>query len=156
MIKNIIIILFVGFFANTTLAQQKITVKVVSKDGKEPIEGASVHLKNTNKGTITDSNGIAVITMLSAKNNIIVVSYLGFKTVEKHVDTAIKKMLFIVLEEDTQHLEAVVVSSTRSKRSIAKIPTRIEVIGAEELGEKAVMKSVNIAMILRESTGIQM
>ena len=39
---------------------------------------------------------------------------------------------------------------------IEAIPTRIEVLGAEELTEKSIMRSSNIAMLLRESTGIQM
>ena len=42
------------------------------------------------------------------------------------------------------------------RRTVRKIPTRIEFIGAEELSEKAVMNPTNISMVLRESTGIQM
>ena len=46
--------------------------------------------------------------------------------------------------------------SSRSTRTVKKIPTRIEFIGTEELGEKAIMNPTNISMVLRESTGIQM
>jgi len=53
-------------------------------------------------------------------------------------------------------LDEVVIQSSRSTRTVRKIPTRIEFIGAEELGEKAVMNPTNISMVLRESTGIQM
>ena len=53
-------------------------------------------------------------------------------------------------------MEEVIVTATRSSRTIEESPTRIEFLAAEELGEKAVMNSTNIAMLLRESTGIQM
>jgi len=39
---------------------------------------------------------------------------------------------------------------------VRKIPTRVEFISSEELGEKAIMNPTNISMVLRESTGIQM
>lgn len=61
----------------------------------------------------------------------------------------------VALVPDNEHLEEVVISITRSGRTIEKMPTRVEVIDGEELGEKAVMNSANITMFLKESTGIQ-
>src|SRR5690606_24944677 len=54
-----------------------------------------------------------------------------------------------------EELDVVMVSSTRSSRTIADIPTRGEVIAGEELDEKANMKPGDIRMVLNESTGIQ-
>ena len=53
-------------------------------------------------------------------------------------------------------LEEVVIAATRSSRTIQDIPTRIEAITGEELGEKAAMNSTNIGMLLRETTGVHM
>ena len=53
------------------------------------------------------------------------------------------------------NLEEVVVTATRSSRSIANIPTRVETISGEELEEKGNMKPGDIRMMLNESTGIQ-
>ncbi|MDR1610875.1 MAG: TonB-dependent receptor plug domain-containing protein, partial [Candidatus Symbiothrix sp.] len=58
-------------------------------------------------------------------------------------------------EIEEQELEEIVVSSTRSTRTIERIPTRIEFIGGEELDEKGNMKPGDIRMLLNESTGIQ-
>jgi iron complex outermembrane receptor protein len=58
--------------------------------------------------------------------------------------------------EEGEELEEVVITSTRSSRTIQDIPTRIEAITGEELGEKAAMNSSNIGMLLRETTGVQM
>lgn len=60
------------------------------------------------------------------------------------------------LEEADHELEEVMIMANRSRRSIRRVPTRVEVIGGEELTEKNAMNSTNISMVLRESTGIQM
>ncbi len=63
-----------------------------------------------------------------------------------------------VLPETTsehEELDVVVISATRSTRTIDNIPTRVEVIAGEELDEKGNMKPGDIRMLLAESTGIQ-
>ncbi|MEL6538837.1 MAG: TonB-dependent receptor, partial [Bacteroidota bacterium] len=55
-----------------------------------------------------------------------------------------------------EHLEEVIITATRTSRTIDDLPTRVEAISSEELDEKSMMRSANIAMLLRESTGIQM
>jgi len=157
MIKNIWMSLLLGLSFNTILAQNSLQVKVLSKETKATIFGASVLLKNTNKGNTTDFKGFATLKNIPNGAHTIVISYLGFKTEEKTlIFPRNNTVIVFTLQEDEETLDAIVIQSTRSKRTIAKTPTRIEVIGLEELGEKAVMNSTNIAMILRESTGIQM
>ncbi len=56
---------------------------------------------------------------------------------------------------DTTELKEVIIRSTRSTRTIQNIPTRVELIGGEELEEKGNMKPGDIRMLLNESTGIQ-
>lgn len=51
-------------------------------------------------------------------------------------------------------VEEIVITSTRSRRSFAQQPTRVEVLGAEEINEKVNMKPGSIRMLLNESTGI--
>lgn len=156
MIKNIMIALFLGLFTTTIVAQNTITFKVIT-DEKEPVVGASIVLKNTIKGIETNFDGIAVFKNIPNGKQTFEISFIGFESVTKTIQFPTnQKEIIIELHEDAETLETVVIQSTRSKRSIAKIPTRIEVVGAEELGEKAIMNSANIAMVLRESTGIQM
>lgn len=57
-------------------------------------------------------------------------------------------------EAAEEAVEEIVITSTRSRRSFAQQPTRVEVLGAEELNEKANMKPGSIRMLLNESTGI--
>ncbi|TDQ25798.1 TonB-dependent receptor [Tenacibaculum caenipelagi] len=156
MLKNIVLVVAMMLFAIQAKAQNLVEFKILS-DEKEPIVGASVYLKNTTLGTETDFNGLARINSVPNGKQTFVVSFIGFETIEKTiVFPTTKKQFTLELHESEETLDAVVIQSARSKRTIAEIPTRIEVIGAEELGEKAVMNSANIAMLLRESTGIQM
>ncbi len=55
----------------------------------------------------------------------------------------------------TEELEEIMITSTRTSRTIKNTPTRVETIDAEELEEKANMRPANVSMVLHESTGIQ-
>lgn len=56
--------------------------------------------------------------------------------------------------EKEEKIEEVILKSTRTSRTIANTPTRVETIELEEIDEKANMRPSNVAMILHESTGI--
>ena len=56
--------------------------------------------------------------------------------------------------DDDHHIEEIVIISTRNLRSFEQQPTRIEVLGGEEVNEKANMKPGDIRMLLNEMTGI--
>ena len=59
-------------------------------------------------------------------------------------------------EKEAEQLEEVKVQSTRTNRTIRNTPTRIEILGAEELDEKGNMQAgAGITMLLNESTGLQ-
>lgn len=53
-----------------------------------------------------------------------------------------------------EEVEEIVVTTTRNRRSFEQQPTRVEVLGGEEINEKANMKPGDIRMLLNESTGI--
>ena len=57
-------------------------------------------------------------------------------------------------EEASEEIEELVITSTRNRRGFEQQPTRIEVLGGEEINEKANMKPGDIRMMLNESTGI--
>ncbi|MBC7524426.1 MAG: TonB-dependent receptor [Flavobacterium sp.] len=59
-------------------------------------------------------------------------------------------------ETEAEQLEEVKVQSTRTNRTIRNTPTRIEILGAEELDEKGNMEAgAGVKMLLNESTGLQ-
>jgi outer membrane receptor for ferrienterochelin and colicins len=52
-------------------------------------------------------------------------------------------------------LDTVIVQATRSGRAVNDLPIRVEVIGQEEIEEKAIMRPGNISMLLAETGGVR-
>lgn len=143
----------------TILTNAQNTFKAFIKDGKEkqPLQGATVTIKTLNKSTAADSLGFVILENIAAGKQEIVISHIGFQDKELKLIFPIlpDETLDIFLDEAEKENEEVIVTATRSSRSIANIPTRIETISGEELEEKGNMKPGDIRMMLNESTGIQ-
>ena len=116
-----------------------ITIKILSEIENEPLFGATVYFESLNKGTITDFDGLAIFNDIENNRYKIIISYLGYQTLETIIDTNNSSNLIFHLRSEANELDEIVIQSTRSTRTIQKVPTRIEFIGVEELGEKAIM-----------------
>ncbi|MDT0554513.1 TonB-dependent receptor [Patiriisocius hiemis] len=149
---KLILILCLSLQAQTS----DIQIKVLTEAENEPLLGATVYFEALEKGAVTDFDGIATFTEIPDGQHQIIISFLGFEALETTIQIPSNTALVFKLKEGGNQLDAVVLQSSRSTRTVRKIPTRIEFIGAEELGEKAIMNPTNISMVLRESTGIQM
>lgn len=83
----------------------KVTGNVTSSEDGLPVVGASVLVKGTTVGTVTDIDGNFVLTNVPASAKTIQVSFIGMTTEE----VAIKKVLNVVLHADTEVLDEVMV-----------------------------------------------
>lgn len=86
---------------------------VLSETNGEPVIGASVQVKGTTQGTITDFDG--KFSIIADKGGILVVSFIGMRTMEVPVAQDLK----IVLSENTSELDEVMVVAfgTTTKKS---------------------------------------
>jgi TonB-dependent starch-binding outer membrane protein SusC len=74
-------------------AQVNVSGTVV--DSREnPVQFASVKLKNTNLGTTTDANGKFSLT-LPGKGGLLEISYIGFKAQTVSVNNSLSDLIFI-------------------------------------------------------------
>src|SRR5690606_13940993 len=151
--KRILIVSFFMALGFCAFAQN--TFKAVIKDSekKEPLMGVTVQITGTAIATTSNENGQITLTDIPNGLQSIHFSYVGFNERINNfqfplTDTSVVEIL---LDESSEQLEEVVISSTRT---IQNIPTRIEFIGGEELDEKGNMKAGDIRMLLSESTGI--
>ena len=87
-------------------AQVSRVTGVVIDEEDEPIVGASVLVKGTSVGTITNVNGEFVLNNLPSTAKTLVVSYVGMETQE----VAIKPSVRVVLSYDSNQLEEVVIT----------------------------------------------
>lgn len=117
------ILMFTAILSNPVIAQnqtqvQEKTIKGVISDDSGPLEGASIVLKGTQTGVVTDSKGAFTFPKPLKVGDVLLVSYLGYKTVKVKIkaDTTALK---ITLAEDLVEFIGEVNTNTpyKSKRT---------------------------------------
>src|SRR5579863_1935303 len=93
-------------------AQTRISGKVIGSDDKQPIIGATIKIKGTNVGVVTDVNGN--FTLSGKTGYVLVISYIGYQT--KQVTVASADLGTITLEVTNSTLNEVVVTGYQSQR----------------------------------------
>ncbi|MCF0174099.1 MAG: TonB-dependent receptor [Bacteroidales bacterium] len=99
-------ILTIAVLVSASLSAQTMKVKCTVKDNLGPLPGASVAVKGTTIGTVANLDGVAELDNVKP-DDIIVVSFIGYGTVETPV--AGKSQLEIVLVDDSIALQETVV-----------------------------------------------
>lgn len=126
--KNKFLVLFVIFMSS--LSAQNIIKGQILDNNKTPIEGANVYWQNTSVSTITDKNGNFEIEK-TAKTNKLIISYVGFKTLEIEITTQ-EFISGILLNNQT--LKEVVVEKIKKSTEYSKSKaTNIQTLGQKEL-----------------------
>ncbi|WP_420553702.1 TonB-dependent receptor [Tenacibaculum aiptasiae] len=144
------VIFFTSFLS---FAQEKITISgtLKSETNGETLTGATVLLKGTNLGVSTNEYGFYSLTVPKG-NYTLIISYLGFTTVEKEVSLNSNLKLNFELQEDTSQLDEVVINSEGLKKtnirtpqmSVTKLSTKtIKQIPAV-MGEVDIIKSIQL------------
>ena len=113
---------------------QSVSVKgqVLDAEGI-PVIGASVLEKGTTNGVITDIDGNYSLNV-SSKNAVVVISYIGYKTVE--LPASNPNLSKVILKEDTEVLDEVVVVGygTQKKESLTGAVTVVDSKAFKEKG----------------------
>ncbi len=139
--------LFLGLIVQVTFAQKK-TISGTVSDQSGSLPGVSVLVKGTTKGVETDFDGNYKIT--SKKGDVLIFSYLGFKSVEKKVGNS--AFINVTLEEDNSVLDEVIVVAygTTTKEAFTG---SANVVGATDLALRSVTSP--IGAIEGKATGVQ-
>ncbi|ANH83116.1 collagen-binding protein [Niabella ginsenosidivorans] len=152
-VSGLLLLLCIGHWC---MAQHTFTSVIKDADTKEPLPGATVTLNGTARSVQTNEKGVAVVDNIPDGKQEFTFSFTGYST---HTLTRLypssDDTVTVLLSAADEDMDEVVVSSTRSTRTIQNTPTRVEFISGEELEEKANMKPGDIRMLLSESTGIQ-
>lgn len=137
--------------------QNTITIFTGEKSTAQPLPGVTARIDNSAVSGMSDSSGIIVLKNIPGGKQLLRIAMLGYAEIADTISfpRATADTLRYLMEEEAEEMEEVVITSTRSTRSIEDIPTRVEFIAGEELEEKANMKPGDIRMVLSESTGIQ-
>ena len=112
--KRIVILITLFFIAVGIFAQQTITGTVKGQNG-DALIGANVLIKETFKGTATNSEGKFKFTKIKPDTYIFSISYLGYKTLEKEVAIPTSDELVFTLEYSSILSDEVIIIATRAK-----------------------------------------
>ena len=136
------------------------TLKITVKDtlSSEPLIGVTAFIAQINKGAISNEQGEIYFDSLASGVFSLNISHVGYVSKAYTFNFKLskeKQEKIVYLHSQTEEMEEIILVSTRSSRTIADVPTRVEVIAGEELSEKGNMKPGDIRMLLNESTGIR-
>lgn len=132
---------------------------VIDKSTQEPLIGASVQIKGTTMGTITDMDGYFELKGLKNGQYTLIVSYVSFRTQEINVQASNDTSeLFVLLEADNQLLSEVTITARKNlegERTLQlerkQSTVAIENIGAKEMSIKGIS---NVEEGVKKITGI--
>ncbi len=137
---------------------QSINGLVVDKTNHNPMQGVAIKIANGKKGVITDSSGRFVIKNAITASILLTISYTGYDKIDTLLQIKNNENIdvnFELVAEDKNLEEVVIVSSSRTNSRIEDLPTKVEVLGAEEVHEENGIKPGNIASMLGDIAGIQ-
>ena len=132
---------------------QTLLVTVRDSVTQAPVIGASVGVPGTALGTQTDATGRGTLAPAPRVGTALVVSAVGYRLRQVRVTGA--GALDLQLAPATEELQEVLVTATRTNSRIEDQPSRVEVLGAEEMAEESGIKPGNIASLLGDLAGTQ-
>ncbi|MGH1384842.1 TonB-dependent receptor [Kordia sp.] len=134
-------------------AQEKFSVSGTVKDKKngETLLGATVYLKGTTNGAITNEYGFFSLTAPKGTYTLII-SFLGYENVTKEITLDVDQTVNFEIKESSTSLETVVIEAEESERlNIRKPQMSVSKLNAETikqmpvvLGEVDVIKSIQM------------
>lgn len=156
-IKFISVLVCVFISVASSAQNNNFRAQVFDAETNTPLYGANAVVKGTTIGATANTEGLITIENIPDGEQTLVFSYVGLEKEEITLTFPLEdeSVRTIYLAHEGEHMDEVIISATRSRRTIADLPTRVEVISGEELGEKGNMKPGDIRMLLNETTGIQ-
>lgn len=136
-------------FSRLASAQTTKTGKVIDAVSKEALQGVTLRLLLSGKGTVTGPGGDFSLTA-EAANDTLVVSYIGY-TIQKLPLTGTPAL--IQLHPAASQLNQVVVSANREQQARAETPLAISIIPKQVILET---KAVSLDQLLNKVSGVYM
>lgn len=128
--KHLLLCWLLSMVTVVVFAQQKtITGMVKNAENGSPLARASVQIKGANTGTTTDEKG--AFTIIASDNQVLVVSAIGFNTLEKRVGNS--TVINFELATTSTELENVVVTALGIKRDEKALGYSVSKVKGEEV-----------------------
>ncbi len=134
------------------LVQAQRTIKGnVTDSGGEPLIGASVLLKGTATGTVTDVDGSFELSVPSGEGNTLEISFTGYTTQE--IPIGVSNSLTVALEESSQLLSEVMVTALGFETKRSKVGVASSTVDGGALSRSGEVGLLN--SLAGKSAGLQ-
>lgn len=155
-------IVFVSFISLTLSAQNStLKGKVLDKElNLEPLPFANVTLKGTTIGTSTDFDGVYELNDIEPGNYVLIVSFVGYQTIEVPVELigGKTKILDLQLSTDDQMLDQVVIRAVQRTNTTASVIESIKnakmVVSAISAEQMQKTTDSNAAEVIQRVPGV--
>jgi iron complex outermembrane receptor protein len=133
--KHWLLLLTIGLISLTAQAQERVlSGKITDGETKEPMIGASVVVKGSSTGAVTDLEGAFQISV-PADAKVLQVSYIGYNT--REIPIGKSDVINVVLESSIVSGKEVVVSGSRVSEALKQSSVKIEKMNAREIKNAA-------------------
>lgn len=133
----------------TAFSQQPLTGTVYDNQTKEPLIGATIIIRSTGNGAVTDTKGQFIIPGLSQTDSL-EVSYIGY---DKKLVTAVTSSITVALTPSVSNLQQIMVTANREASLRTESPVAISKLSAVIINDT---KPVLITELINKIPGVVM
>ncbi|MFC6224599.1 TonB-dependent receptor domain-containing protein [Hymenobacter artigasi] len=149
------LICLLGLLPAVAHGQGMLRVQVRDSLRHEPLVGASVVVPGTGAGAATDVTGTAVLAPAPAAGTRLRITALGYRPRFAVAPAAGQGLTLLLAPGGVEIEQEVLVTATRTNSRIEDLPTRVEVLGAEEMEEESSIRPASIASLFGDIAGTQ-
>lgn len=152
---KLVLYLLIPLLSMNIYSQSGIINGKVTNQKLQGIPYATIILKNTSVGTITNENGTYTLSNIKPGNYTVAFSAIGYKTISRELDLNPSEEVHISVQliEDLENLHEVTITSNRRTETLDEVPSSVSVISSREI-ENLAQTSNSIADILAEVPGL--
>lgn len=145
------------FLSVNLFAQNNFTCFIKDAADKELLAGVTAKIDGSTLQKASAEDGQIVFKNLAAGSIKIIFSHVGYesKTLSFQIPQGDKELVIFLEKAAVEAEEEVIITSSRTNSRIEDLPTKVEVLGSEEVDEEAGTIPGNIASLLGDIAGIQ-
>jgi outer membrane receptor protein involved in Fe transport len=132
-------------------SQNNCSGKVIDAATNEPVAQASIQIKNTNKGTITNNKGEFSLPLTDTETEL-TISSLGYLPVTI-TNTSLQKKGLVSLQSNNNSLQEIVISASRTAQKRSEAPVAIATISKQTMEDT---KATRIDQLVNKVSGVNM
>ena len=134
MLRILQIFIFYSSITSVIFSQGVSLSGYVTGSDNSRVTGATITINGTTFGTVTDKNGFYKINKIKPGTYVLRVSYLGFETLERQAEINNEVTHFdFSIRESNIDLNEVVVTATKSEKTLKNVPVITQVISARKM-----------------------